>query len=90
MHIFVFQIAYHEKLSEPLEYTDTLENKIGKYHNSVTMTVLLRPEPTQVHFKHAKFIGEEIDERFTNPMSWHVKAVNSGIKSTLRYGNTYT
>lgn len=84
-----FQIAYHEKLTAPVEYTGTLENKIGKTQNSVTMTVLLKPDPDQVVFKHATFRGEEVDDRFTNPISWYAKAVNSGIKTALRYGELY-
>lgn len=50
------------------------------------MTVILKPEPQQTIFKQAKFIGEEIEEQFTNPLSWQVKAVNSGIRASLRYG----
>lgn len=88
------QIAYHEKLVMPIEYSGSLENTIGRHHHFVTMTVVLTPNSIQKRFSAAAFKGEEINDCFNNPGSWQVKAVNSGIKTALSYGrshhNSYT
>lgn len=88
------QIAYHEKLVMPIEYSGSLENTIGRHHHFVTMTVVLTPNSNQKRFRAAVFKGEEINDCFNNPGAWQVKAVNSGIKTALSYGslhrNNYT
>lgn len=53
------------------------------------MTVVLEPDPHQPVFKHAKFCGEEVDERFNDPALWHSRAVNSGIRAAVRYGKIW-
>lgn len=80
---FSFQIAYREMITNCVNHSLTLENKIAKFNNQVTMTMKLESNPASKTFKSVIYEGCEVLKYR------QMRAIHDGVKSALSYGKLF-
>ncbi|XP_046555914.1 ribosome-releasing factor 2, mitochondrial-like [Haliotis rubra] len=78
------QVAYRETLLVEAEVEDTLDRTVGDRRHQVSMKLSVHPDNDIQGFKHVDLMS--FKEHHFQPKRPHLKAVESGIRSSLQNG----